>query len=104
MQRRAVCARSTLFVSPSASTLPNLGPQRWPPASWPARARETPRRQLRLRLDVAQSKPVQLSLAPLVVFAARLAELSPAGFIAAAGLGLLALAYVTAITNMNIVI
>mmetsp|Transcript_8249 Transcript_8249/g.24452 ORF Transcript_8249/g.24452 Transcript_8249/m.24452 type:complete len:221 (-) Transcript_8249:406-1068(-) len=51
--------------------------------------------RISLRLDVMQSKPVQLSLALLVMFAARLAELdttSPAGLLAAAGFGLLALA------------
>jgi len=48
-----------------------------------------------LRLDVAQYKPVQLSLALAVMFAARLAELdttNPSGLLAAAGFGLLALA------------
>ena len=57
MQRRAVCAREALFVSPLPPTLPNLGAQRWPPAGWPARARETPRRQLRPRRLSCASSP-----------------------------------------------
>mmetsp|Transcript_44458 Transcript_44458/g.145717 ORF Transcript_44458/g.145717 Transcript_44458/m.145717 type:complete len:655 (-) Transcript_44458:322-2286(-) len=63
-----------------------------PPPSMPP---SPPAVRISLRLDVVQSKPVQLSLALLVMFAARLAELdttNPAAFIAAAGFGLLALA------------
>ena len=51
--------------------------------------------RISLRLDVMQSKPVQLSLALLVMVAPRLPQLhtpNPAAFIVAAGFGLLALA------------
>ncbi|EOD39785.1 hypothetical protein EMIHUDRAFT_223313 [Emiliania huxleyi CCMP1516] len=63
-----------------------------PPPSMPP---SPPAMRIPLRLDVAQYKPVQLSLALAVMFAARLAELdttNPSGLLAAAGFGLLALA------------